>query len=220
MNKARPLPPCLNVGFTQAKTQTPPMSKRFVILVAALIPLALLIMALVAPATTVYDVVDKGDGFEVRHYAPYVVAETTASGPFDTADDAAFGVLVDYIGGANEGQLHLPMTAPVNQQPQGGGASDWLFQFAISPEYLRSMVPRPANPDIKLRQVPAHFAAARRYRGNWSESRYREQEHALLAALNQAGIETVGSPMFARYNAAFVPGFLRRNEVIVEVKRP
>ena len=200
------------------------MSKRFVILAAALIPLALLVMALVAPDTTDYRVVGKGDGYELRQYAPSVVAETKASGAFDQADDDAFGTLVDYIQGANEGGRNLPMTAPVIQQRLEGGAqrsdAGWVFQFMISPEYLLSMLPRPANADVTLRQLPQRTVAARRYRGDWSEDHYRGEAQALLAALREAGVETIGSPAFARYNAVFVPGFLRRNEVIVEVGRP
>jgi hypothetical protein len=33
----------------------------------------------------------------------------------------------------------------------------------------------------------------------------------------RAGLEVVGEPVFARYNAPFVPGFMRRNEVLLGV---
>jgi hypothetical protein len=196
------------------------MSKRFVILAGALIPLALLTLALVAPGTTDYEVVEEADGFELRRYAPYVVAETTADGTFEEADGPAFAVLVDYIQGANEGGRRLPMTAPVHQQPGADGEQTWLFQFVMSPEYLLSMLPRPASPEVSLRQVPERLVAARRYRGGWGETDYREQRQALMTALGDAEVDTVGMPVFARYNAPFVPGFLRRNEVLVEVREP
>lgn len=196
------------------------MSKRLLILAGVLIPLALVAAALVAPGTTDYEVISEGKGFELRRYAPYVVAETTATGPFETADGPAFGLLVDYIQGRNEGGRNLPMTAPVTQQPLDTGEQQWLFQFVMSPEYLMSMLPRPADPAVTLRQVGERTLAVRRYRGNWSEERYREHEDALLAALRDEAIQPVGSPLFARYNAPFVPGFLRRNEVMVEVRAP
>jgi hypothetical protein len=196
------------------------MSKRLLILAGVLIPLTLIAAALVAPGTTDYAVISEGDGFEVRRYAPHVVAETTAAGPFETADSLAFGLLVDYIQGRNEGGRNLPMTAPVTQQPLDTGAQQWLFQFVMSPEYLMSMLPRPADPAVTLRQVGERTVAVRRYRGNWSEKHYREQEQALLGSLRDAAIQPVGNPVFARYNAPFVPGFLRRNEVIVEVRQP
>jgi len=210
------------------------MSKRFVILAAALIPLALFTMAVVVPDTPVYEVVGEPEGFELRRYAPQIVAETHAAGSFEEADDQGFDTLVAYVKGHNEGGRVLPMLAPVIQQRLAdAGAADrasgrgdepgqdahWRFQFMMAKEYLMSMLPRPASPDVALRQLPERLVAARRYRGGWSEGRFREHEQALLDELRAEGLEPVGSPVFARYNAAFVPGFLRRNEVLVEVDR-
>jgi hypothetical protein len=41
----------------------------------------------------------------------------------------------------------------------------------------------------------------------------------LLSALTAKGIHTIGEPFLMRYNAPFTPGFLRRNEVGVEIRR-
>jgi hypothetical protein len=59
--------------------------------------------------------------------------------------------------------------------------------------------------------------AVHRYSGTWSEERYSEHENMLLDALAVDRIETVGEPVFARYNAPFTPWFLRRNEIMIEV---
>ena len=62
--------------------------------------------------------------------------------------------------------------------------------------------------------------AVRRYSGTWSEERYRSNEQQLLAAVQAAGLKTLGPPIFARYNAPFSLWFLRRNEVLIEVAAP
>ena len=84
-------------------------------------------------------------------------------------------------------------------------------------EYPLSYLPTPADERVSLQRLPARLLAVRRYRGGWGEARYREQEAALLEALAARGATIIGAPIFARYNAPFVPGFLRRNEVLVEV---
>ncbi|HSO06557.1 MAG TPA: heme-binding protein, partial [Pelomicrobium sp.] len=69
-----------------------------------------------------------------------------------------------------------------------------------------------------LRQVPERLMAARTYSGTWSRENYRENERALLEAVEQAGLKPAGEPVWARYNPPLMPWFLRRNEVLVEVR--
>jgi hypothetical protein len=81
------------------------------------------------------------------------------------------------------------------------------------------MLPAPVDQRVTLRRMPARLVAARRYNGGWGEQRYRDNEQVLFEALQRERLTPVGAPVFARYNAPFVPGFLRRNEVLVEVER-
>jgi hypothetical protein len=41
----------------------------------------------------------------------------------------------------------------------------------------------------------------------------------LQDGLKKTGIETVGQPFLMRYDTPWMPGFLRRNEVAVEIRR-
>jgi hypothetical protein len=68
-----------------------------------------------------YDVVKTYPDFELRRYAPYLVAETEVTGDFDAVGNRAFRILADYIFGNNRRQEKLEMTAPVNQRPAAGG---------------------------------------------------------------------------------------------------
>jgi hypothetical protein len=61
--------------------------------------------------------------------------------------------------------------------------------------------------------------AARRYSGRWTLENYRTEESALLAAVRDAGLAPA-TPVYARYNAPFVPWFMRRNEVRDEAASP
>ncbi len=182
-----------------------------------------------------YEVVKKYDGFELRRYAPYVVAETVVSGSFDEAGNTAFRILFRYISGGNVRKTGIPMTAPVQQSPAGAGekipmtapvemtpdgktAGAYVISFVMPSAYTLDTLPVPADPRVKLREVKSRLVAARRYSGTWSEKRYRDNETALLEAVRAAGLAIVGDPIFARYNSPFTPWFLRRNEVLVEVK--
>ena len=196
------------------------MKRKTLVIVALLIPLALFAVALMSLDEPEYEVIEQTDAFELRAYKPFLVAETRVDGDFDEASGRAFRSLVSYIQGGNQGGRNLPMTAPVNQQRVAHGNDDtWLFQFVMPKEYVLQMLPQPMDEGVTLRQIPARLVAARRYSGDWGEQKYRDNEQALLEALQQERLMPVGAPIFARYNAPFVPGFLRRNEVLVDVER-
>lgn len=196
------------------------MKRKTLVIVALLIPLALFAVALMSLDEPEYEVIEQTDAFELRAYKPFLVAETRVDGDFDEVGSRAFSSLVSYIQGGNQGGRNLPMTAPVNQQRITDGNDDtWLFQFVMPKEYVLQMLPQPMDEGVTLRQIPARLVAARRYSGDWGEQKYRDNEQALLEALQQERLMPVGAPIFARYNAPFVPGFLRRNEVLVDVER-
>jgi hypothetical protein len=165
-----------------------------------------------------YEIVKIYKGFELRRYAPYIVAETVVSGKFDDAGNKAFRILFKYISGDNLKKTEIPMTAPVEQTPDGENSDSYVFSFIMPSKYTLDTLPIPADPRIKLRQVKSRLLAARTYSGTWSEKRYRENETALLEAVKAAGFTAVGEPIFARYNSPFSLWFLRKNEVLLEVE--
>jgi hypothetical protein len=196
------------------------LKRKTLFIVAMLIPLALFAVAVMSLDEPEFEVIEQTDAFELRAYKPFVVAETRVDGDFDEVGSRAFRSLVSYIQGDNQGGRNLPMTAPVNQQRVGGDSEvTWLFQFVMPKEYVLQMLPQPMDEGVTLRQIPARLVAARRYSGGWGEQKYRDNEQALLEALQREGLVPVGTPIFARYNAPFVPWFLRRNEVLVDVER-
>jgi len=112
----------------------------------------------------------------------------------------------------------IEMTAPVLQR-SGTEAETFRVAFVLPQRYDLAGAPPPTDPRVHLREVPARLVAAHRYTGFWSEARYREHEAILLTALQAAGYEAVGAPEWARYNPPFMPWFLRRNEIMVEVRQ-
>ena len=145
----------------------------------------------------------------------------------------AFRRLFDYISEGDRPQGKIAMTTPVIQQPlpavteqsaiddvSPGAEKRYRFAFVMPVGYSLEELPRPENAEVRIESVPARLMAARRYSGTWSEERYRSNERQLLAAVQAAGLKTLGPPIFARYNAPFSLWFLRRNEVLVEVAAP
>lgn len=190
-------------------------------------------MAIEEPA---YEVVRTFPEFELRRYPPYLVAETEVSGDFDGAGSQAFRILADYIFGNNRSSTKIEMTAPVNQRPAAGdseriemtapvaqrpksGTDGGIFviSFVMPSRFGLDSLPEPVDPRVQLREEAGGLMAVRRYSGRWTEARYRENEDALLRAVEEAGLQPAGAPVYARYNSPFSLWFMRRNEVMVPV---
>jgi hypothetical protein len=172
-----------------------------------------------------YTVVRQYDGFEVREYAPYLVAEVVVPGPAEEAGNQGFRILAGYIFGRNQGERKISMTAPVAQAPapikiemtapvsQAAVTGGYVVQFTMPGEYTLETLPEPLDPQVKLREVPGGRFAVIRYSGAWSERNYQEHLEKLERGVDAAGLRTTGSPIYSRYNAPFVPWFMRRNEI-------
>jgi hypothetical protein len=181
-----------------------------------------------------FAVVKRLDGFEVRLYAPHLVAETEVSGSFGEARNAAFRRLFDYISGGNRAREGIAMTAPVTTAPPSAeriemtvpvtstpdASGGYVMQFMLPGRYTLQTAPIPEDPTIRVREVGERLVAVRRYSGRSSESNYREHEAQLLSLLEASGYLPAGQPWFAVYDGPFTPWFMRRNEVLVPVVPP
>ena len=176
--------------------------------------------------------VEKTDGdFQVRQYAPQVVAETVVDGTLEEAGNKAFRPLFNYISGANRSQGKIAMTAPVAQQREGekiamtapvgqeAVSNQWAVTFMMPTNYTLETLPAPTDEKVRLRAIPARRMAAVRYSGTWSRQRYERNLARLREWMKAQGLAAAGDPVWARYNAPFTPWFLRRNEILVPLEK-
>lgn len=178
-----------------------------------------------------YRVLEQEGAYELREYAPYLLAETEVESGFMNAGNVAFGRLFRYISGANSAQTEIAMTAPVEQGSrregekiamtapveQSRGEGVYRVGFVVPRKYSRDTVPKPLDPRVSIREVGARKVAVWRYSGRWTEENFREHEQQLRQILTrkQLPAEPGDSAIIARYDAPFMPWFMRRNEVII-----
>ena len=177
-----------------------------------------------------YRQIERDGQFELRLIEPHVVAETFVEGDFERVGNEGFRRLVSYIGGANRSQARISMTAPVVQGPASEKISmtapvaqekvgdRYRITFLMPSQYTLETLPQPTDARIRLRAQPMRSVAAIRYSGFWSRSRYDDHERKLREWIDQHGLEPISEPVWARYDPPFMPWFLRRNEVLIELR--
>jgi len=163
-----------------------------------------------------HSVVHRAASYEVRRYAPSVVAETNFDGAWGSNNvGSPFGALARYIGvfgtpqntaAGGASAQPIAMTAPVLVSPQPQGAPEAISMTApvlvsapagsqhtmafVLPASLYTSVeqaPQPTDPRIKLRQLPERLQAVRSFTWNFQPDRAREQLAELLADLDRDG---------------------------------
>jgi len=148
---------------------------------------------------------------EIREYAPRIMAVTEMA----ERENDGFRVLAGYIFGGNAREQEIAMTAPV-QQTMSAPAE---MAFMMPAEYAFDELPKPNDARVAFRQAPAYTAAVTRFSG-WANAEKADANwQKLRGFLIREGIEIVGEPTLNQYNPPWTLGFLRRNEIIVPVKR-
>lgn len=177
-----------------------------------------------------YETIKKDGSFEIRDYDSYLVAETFVEGDFEDAGSNAFQRLFRYISGDNRAQSEIKMTAPVAQASgekikmtapvgQEKSGDQWVVSFLMPASYTMETLPVPDDPEVTLRKVPARRMAAVRYSGFWSKRNYNKNRLKLEGWIQKEGLSVTGSPIWARYNAPYVPWFMRRNEILIPIAK-
>ena len=186
---------------------------------------------LLAIETARYQVVEKEGDFELRQYAPYLVAETLVEGEIDEVGNEGFRRLFGYISGKNRKKQSISMTAPVTQEKtaekiamtapvtQEKAEGKFRITFMMPSEYTLDSLPEPLDSRVALKTEPARLVAAIQYSGTWSPKRFEDHKKKLDEWISKRGLKPLADPVWARYDPPFMPWFLRRNEVLIPVER-
>ena len=158
--------------------------------------------------------------FEHRLYKGFVVAETELAGDFDSASRNGFRRVAGYIFGDNlapTGESRkIAMTAPVTVEPKEEG---WRLHFVMPSQEGLATLPKPNNPEVKIREVPAHEVASVRFSGWTTEAAINEQTEKLREWIKARGLVEQGPAQVARYNDPFTLPWRRRNEILIPVQK-
>ncbi len=167
-----------------------------------------------------FELIEEVGELEIRKYQPQILARTLVTGSFSESGNQGFRRLAGYIFGGNVQDQKIAMTAPVGLQSHDETAteSQYWITFNMPGKYAVDELPVPNDNRIEIIEVPERYLAVLRYKGNWSEERYRIHEAQLLSLIDKDAFWIKqGDPSWSRYNPPIMPSFMRTNEVAIEV---
>jgi hypothetical protein len=184
-----------------------------------------------------FTVIEKSEPFELRTYAPQLVAEVKVEGDLDVASSQGFRLIAAFIFGQNQVSEKISMTVPVGietaqstkiamtvpvgieaSQGSAKGVNQWVFSFIMPSEYTMATLPKPLNPLVTIRELPAQRRAAITFSGFYNEAKVLEKTKVLEEWIKSKQWQAIGSPQFARYNPPWSIPFMRRNEILITVR--
>lgn len=180
-----------------------------------------------------FTILEKEPPFEVRSYAPMIVAEVQVEGDLDGASSQGFKLIAAYIFGQNQVNEKIAMTAPVTVEDQAqksakiamtapvgieSTSGKWTVSFVMPSEYTMDTIPKPLNPQVQLRQIPALKKAVVNFSGFYNTQKVAEKTLELEQWMKARNLQANGAPNFARYNPPWTLPFMRRNEVMITLR--
>lgn len=187
--------------------------------------------AFVVAETTIEGDMDAASGKGFRAIADYIFGNNRAQTPATDAASEKIAmtapVTMEPLAPASQ---KIAMTAPVAMEPLASpalgalpamqGATQWRMHFVMPSQYTLASLPKPNNPAVRLREVPAKTWAVLSYSGFNTEARIQRKTDELVAWLADQTIKTLGSPQLARYDPPWTLPMFRRNEIMLEIKQP
>ena len=176
-----------------------------------------------------YQILSSQGKIEMREYEPMIIAAVQVQGERAKAIRQGFRRLADYIFGNNTVSTGIVMTAPVTQQhsqkipmmaPVSEQASDgkWTVSFVMPAKYSMDTLPKPNNSAVVLREIPKKRFVVIQFSGFNSTKNITLHEKKLTAYRLKNAIQGIAPPVYAFYNPPWTLPFLRRNEIMIEIK--
>ena len=170
-----------------------------------------------------YEVVQTEGAFEIRKYAPILVAETFVDGDMDEASNKGFRLIADFIFGNNQiadssASSKIAMTAPVTVDMQA--AKKWRIHFVMPSQYTLANIPKPKNEAVSLKEIQSKYFLVYTYSWLNTLSRVQTKTDEAIDWANRKGLKVIGAPQLSRYDPPWTPPMFKRNEIMLEVAAP
>ena len=165
-----------------------------------------------------FSIVNKVGDIEIRNYSPMIIAEVSVDGTMEAASGSGFRMIADFIFGNNTAKSgkseKIDMTVPVVISKNKG---TWSLHFVMPAQYSLKDLPKPNNPQVKIKQVKDRRVAVLRFSGSVNENKFNAKAAELIDWIKSEHLKILGNPELARYNPPWILPFLRRNEVMIEI---
>jgi|AntRauTorckE5430_2_1112549.scaffolds.fasta_scaffold00045_23 effector-binding domain-containing protein len=190
-----------------------------------------------------YNILDSKNNIEIRQYNPMIIAEVQVVGKREEVISDGFRLLADYIFGNNIIHQDIAMTAPVQQQKnskismtspvqqqkstkismtspvqQQVSGDTWKISFIMPSKYNMETLPKPINNRILIKEIASKKFIAIRFSGINSDQNIQNHEEKLMTYIENNKLSFTGPVKYAFYNPPWTPAFMRRNEVMIEIK--
>jgi DNA gyrase inhibitor GyrI len=169
-----------------------------------------------------YSVITADGAIEVRDYPEMIVAQTEDRGAREDALGDGFDTLAGYIFAASrrhdeeDRPREIAMTAPVLSDRAEAGA--WRTRFVMPRGETLDTLPEP-GPGVSIQPLPARRVAAIKFAGLADDALLAAHERDLRAWLLHRNYLPAAPAEYAFYDSPFVPGPLRRTEILIPLAR-
>ncbi|MEO0915423.1 MAG: heme-binding protein [Pseudomonadota bacterium] len=157
-----------------------------------------------------FTVVDRQQSYELRDYAPHLLATVSMPGNVRASASSGFRTLAGYIFGRNATGEKIAMTVPVQQVPIGKA---YEISFMMPARFDQSQLPAPTSGAIRFRETSAERLAVTEFSGYATGAVLRRKAAELRDALTRDGLTILDGPRYAYYDDPFTLPWRRRNEV-------
>jgi len=163
-----------------------------------------------------YEVIETDGAFEMRHYERLVLASTDTTDGMDSVS-APFYKLFKYISGKNSKTQKIAMTAPVFMD-QSGQTTE-AMSFVLPEGFSLATAPPPSDPAVKLTELSDYTVVTMSFSGFLNQKSISTHRNLLQNWIADRGLKIIGKAKAAGYNPPFTLPFLRRNEILIPVKK-
>ena len=162
-----------------------------------------------------YSVVKSAGKFEIRDY-PDLHLVTTKTDMDAEGNDGSFMRLFRYISGGNEAKRKVAMTTPVFMDADSNKPTDQMG-FVLPRDIAKEGAPEPTGLGVELKTRQKGQFAVFQFAGRMGSQARATAEAELRSWMKRENLTGSDRAEFAGYDPPWIPGFLRRNEVLVRL---